>query len=302
MPIIQNTAATMITPDRAGWYGLTNGVAGGTAAMQPLTYVTNNITVGYNTVPNITPVGTGTTGAFYYNNLYNNLQQYVGQTMDANTVLQVQNTVNNFGNDMYAATGAYQPYHVTIAQDGTGTIVVNGDGSYQWMVHGAPPTKSAAVREAMRKNLVAERRRRAVGLPFQASAEELKARETLRDMISENEWRRYLTNGFIMTKGQSGKWYQIFQQYNERIRVYENGKHVEMLCIHSDGECPPTDHVINMKILAEVDESALWKGSNKHGAWGAMGTGNITYQNGTLVSNNEKRSLLEIAKSFSNAS
>jgi hypothetical protein len=299
MPVIQNTAATNIAiPGQ--WYNVTNvvggyGGAGETAVMQqPITYATNNITVEYNTaVPNITAASG--TGGYFYNNLYNNLQGYVGQTMDANMVLQIQNTVNNFGADMYATTGTYNPYHVTIAQDGTGTIVVNGDGTYQWMVQGAPPTKSAMVREAIRKNLVAERRRRAVGLPSQASAEELKARETLRDMISENEWRRYLTNGFIMTKGQSGKWYQIFQQYHERIRVYEKGQHVETLCIHSDGECPPTDHVINMKILAEVDEAALFKGSNKHGVFPGI-------TNTTQINVPDGRNLIEIAKGFSQVS
>lgn len=301
MPIVNATAANLVIPD-GQWYNLTNTVGGGTAAMQPITYATNNMTVQYGTaVPNITSAGG--TGAYYYNNLYNNLQGYVGQTMDATTVLQIQNTVNTFGNDMYATTGAYQPYHVTIAQDGTGTIVVNGDGTYQWMVQGAPPTKSAMVREAIRKNLVAERRRRAVGLPAQASAEELKARETLRDMISENEWRRYLTNGFIITKGQSGKWYQIFHQYHERIRVYEAGKHTETLCIHSDQECPPTDHVINMKILAEVDEATLWKSANKHGAF-LGGTHNMNYVNGALIQSKvpEKKTLIQIAKDFSKVS
>jgi hypothetical protein len=92
----------------------------------------------------------------------------------------------------------------------------------------------------------------------------LKARETLRDMISESEWRRYVTNGFIMVRGQSKKWYQIFSNRSQRIRVFENGIQVKVLCIHSADECPATDHVINMKILAEIDEAALWKSANQY--------------------------------------
>jgi hypothetical protein len=293
-----NLATTQVNPYGGEW--IVGGTGGTSVINNPVTWATDTISVQYDTAAlNITAAGTG---PYSYSNLYDNFRGYVGQTMDGTTAIQVQHTASNLGTDIYATTGAYQPYNVIWANDGTGTMVVNGNGTYTWMVGGPLPTKSAAVRQAIRKNLVAERRRRAVGLPFQASGEELKARETLRDMISENEWRRYLTNGFLMVKGQSGKWYQIFQQYSERIRVYERGQHVETLCIHSDGECPPTDHVINMKILAEVDEVTLWKSSNKHGAF--MGMPTMTYNNATLVQGAvpEKKNLIDVAKSFSKAS
>jgi hypothetical protein len=73
-----------------------------------------------------------------------------------------------------------------------------------------------------------------------------------------------VTNGFLMVKGQSGKWYQIFSNRSERVRVFENGIQTKILCIHSSDECPPTDHVINMKILAEIDEDSLWKSANQY--------------------------------------
>ena len=94
-----------------------------------------------------------------------------------------------------------------------------------------------------------------------ASIAELKARETLREFITEDDWRRYVTNGFIMAKGQSGKWYQLFG--DERVKVFEKGKLVCKLCIHSTG-CPPTDHVLSMKTLVEFDEEAIWAGANIH--------------------------------------
>jgi len=91
---------------------------------------------------------------------------------------------------------------------------------------------------------------------------ELKAQETLREFISEGEWRRYVTNGFIMVKSQKyqNRTYQIFR--DERITVWITGKIAAKLCIHTHNSCPPTDHVINMKTLAEFDEDAIWAGSN----------------------------------------
>jgi hypothetical protein len=93
---------------------------------------------------------------------------------------------------------------------------------------------------------------------------ELKARETLRDMILESEYRRYITNGFVMVKAiQSSRWYQIFND-RQKINVYEDGKKVCSLCIHTDDSCPPTDHIINMKLLAEIDEEKIWASANSY--------------------------------------
>ena len=100
--------------------------------------------------------------------------------------------------------------------------------------------------------------KRALGI----SDKEEKARDTLRDLLTEKDWRRYITNGFIMVKGTSGYWYQIFHSYCERVQVYKDGKRVKEICIHTDRSCPPTDHVINMKVLIEMDESAIWANGN----------------------------------------
>lgn len=97
----------------------------------------------------------------------------------------------------------------------------------------------------------------------QVHPQELKARETLREMITESEYRRYITNGFIMVKAKSGLWYQIFnKQAGYWVFSFKDGKMFERLCIHTDSICPPTDHVINMKVLAEIDEESLRKGAN----------------------------------------
>lgn len=92
------------------------------------------------------------------------------------------------------------------------------------------------------------------------SGQEIKARSTLRDMLTEKEWRRYLTNGFVMHKGSFDLWYQIFSIGG--IAVYRHGKKTHSICIHTDTSCPPSDHVINMMTLIDLDESMIWKGGN----------------------------------------
>lgn len=95
------------------------------------------------------------------------------------------------------------------------------------------------------------------------SPSELKARSTLRDLISEKAYRRYLINGFIMVRGKSGRYYQIFSD-QRHTKVYENEKCINEICIHTNKICPPTDHVINLKMLVEFDEQEVWDGGNIH--------------------------------------
>lgn len=124
------------------------------------------------------------------------------------------------------------------------------------------------MREAIKHNLLIRSGGKRKSLDLNVTPQELKARDTLRDMISEAEWRRYATNGFLMVKGSkdfskgAAYWYQIFADRSRRVRVYQNGKALKDICIHSDQVCPPSDHVINMKVLVEIDEQAVWSGGN----------------------------------------
>lgn len=188
----------------------------------------------------------------------------------------------------------------TIYVSDTGTISVSStnltiDGSYPYQGTGTTfvwdsiPNKKALLKEKIRQNLLIRTVSRSLNRAV--SPEEQRARDSLRDIISEQDWRRYVTNGFIMVKG-FDCWYQIFNEGN--IRVYRKGKHTHSICIHTDRSCPPTDHVLNMKILVEIDESQIWRG------------GNITNHNSpnlfsmgvTGLTVNTEQTLLEIAKGF----
>lgn len=99
--------------------------------------------------------------------------------------------------------------------------------------------------------------RRPVRLP--SSAAEVRARNSLRDCLSEREYKRFLVNGFLLVRGASGLVYQAFLD-QRRTAVWRSGKMIAELCIHTL-DCPPSDHLLNVKILAEMDEQSLWRES-----------------------------------------
>lgn len=110
---------------------------------------------------------------------------------------------------------------------------------------------SAAVRRSRQKPI--ERKK--------ITSAERKAQESLREILLESEWRRYITNGFIMVRGPSGRFYQLFRD-GRHTEVFYRGKKVYSLCIRTAGECPPSDHVLGLKLRLEYDEESVWQGSN----------------------------------------
>jgi len=95
------------------------------------------------------------------------------------------------------------------------------------------------------------------------SKPELKARDTLRDLVSEKQWRKYLSRGYVIIKGKSGKVYQIFAKHlTKRIQVYEKNIKIFDLCIHSEN-VPNTDHVITCMLLIQNNEEDFIKQCNK---------------------------------------
>ncbi len=103
--------------------------------------------------------------------------------------------------------------------------------------------------------------RRQNPIPQKVEPSEQKARESLREILLESEYRRYVTNGFIMVRGPSGRHYQVFRD-RRHTEVYYRGKKAYSLCIRTAGECPPSDHVLNLKLRLEYDEESVWTGSN----------------------------------------
>lgn len=89
---------------------------------------------------------------------------------------------------------------------------------------------------------------------YHYSKSEWKAIETLREMLSEKEFKRYLVYGFITVKGKSGKVYQIFRT-KAHTKVWSGGNLIEEVCVRiKDKGIPFTDNVIAFKTMIETNE------------------------------------------------
>jgi hypothetical protein len=115
----------------------------------------------------------------------------------------------------------------------------------------------------LRKNTITPIVRHRADPVFAETPAETIALETLREMITEEEFRKYMVQGFVLVRGASGKVYQIFRQ-QRHIKVRLNGQLVEELCIGLKKELhtPPTDKVIAFKTMIEVGEDVIRKFSN----------------------------------------
>jgi len=97
---------------------------------------------------------------------------------------------------------------VTYTQDSLGNVV--NSNIYVTSNESAEAIAKRRLKEIMKSNLLIRGRSRHLALPRYVTPQEAKARETLRDLISEREYRRYLTNGFVIIQAVSGKCYQVF--------------------------------------------------------------------------------------------
>jgi hypothetical protein len=204
----------------------------------------------YNTTWN---TQTGTTAPYNFDNVY---------TIDGNYAINIPPNITSINYNNGTATTLNQ-MRVTLTGHVTPEIFEQAK-KYQEMLNARHLIQQ--LRDKMRTVSVHVKKnkgRKFIPADHKVNPQELKARETLREMIPEWEYRRYLTNGFIMVKAKSGLWYQIFnKQAGYWVFSFKDGKMFERLCIHTDAVCPPTDHVINMKVLAEIDEETLRKGAN----------------------------------------
>lgn len=89
------------------------------------------------------------------------------------------------------------------------------------------------------------------------------ALDTLREMITEEEFRRYIKYGFVAVRGRSGNVYQIFRN-KHHTKVWKGNKVVEEVCvrIRYEARVPPTDNVIAFMAMVQADEDAFRKAGN----------------------------------------
>jgi hypothetical protein len=101
--------------------------------------------------------------------------------------------------------------------------------------------------------------------PVPGNSGETRARETLRLIVGEEQFRRFLRRGFVTIRGASGKIYQIFHKQHHFTYVWENGRCVERLCIYLKGNFPATDFIITLYLMIMNNEERVWQIGNKMG-------------------------------------
>lgn len=87
------------------------------------------------------------------------------------------------------------------------------------------------------------------------------AKQTLREIVTEVEFRKYLKYGFVLVKSDSGAVYQVFRN-NAHTKVWKGGRLIEEICVRLQGDVPSTDNVIAFKTMIETDEYAFRKLGN----------------------------------------
>lgn len=240
--------------------------------------------------------GTGTTYRFLNSTagsdlIYRNSTNYTGG-IDVATSGSVYNTITP--SIIYTPTSAstsagtmYNPYastnvtSTTLEVDGTITCGRNSDlfgldlfynnsvfyndsvDSLSYDLTQKNPKE--ALRFRIRSNLnISRLGREALGVPKNIPENEIVAIETLREMITEAELRKYLKFGFVLVPGKSGKTYQVFRN-RSHTKVWHNGEVIEEVCVRIDRgavKVPETDNVIAFKQMIETDEEEFRKSGN----------------------------------------
>ena len=131
------------------------------------------------------------------------------------------------------------------------------DGAYQRRVK----------RQRLRQNLVTTWRRRSDPVRAESQQEAI-AQETLREVVTEDQFKKYLRYGFVLVPGKSGAHYQVFRN-NHHVKVWVGGRVVEEICVYlmadSEGHlAPPTDKVVAFKAMIEADEEAFKNMGNRY--------------------------------------
>lgn len=87
---------------------------------------------------------------------------------------------------------------------------------------------------------------------------EQRARETMRRVLGDREYRRFMKHGFVSVKGKTGLVYQIFPGHNFTC-VFEKGKLVDRLCVVLRGNFPPTDSLMMRYLMILNNEEEFRK-------------------------------------------
>lgn len=107
-------------------------------------------------------------------------------------------------------------------------------------------------------------KRAALALP--TDLREIRARATLRRIIGEDKFRRFMRDGFITVVSKTGLTYRVFPGHGI-TEVYNKGTMVDRLCVVLKGQFPPTDELLMRYLLILNDEGEFSKHARKQGIY-----------------------------------
>jgi hypothetical protein len=205
------------------------------------------------------------------------LENYLYTPANTATYHSIQDTINQ-----YMTTGATVSYYSArrgIADSGTGTAgnwITDSnfnslDNSLNIRVNFAESEEEIRKREKehqrylkqqkIKSNLLIKIRSRGTSHKYIPENEQL-AMETLREYVTETEFRKYLRFGFICVEGLTGKIYQIFRN-RSHTKVWKGGRVIDEICVNiKDRKVPPTDSVIAFRTMIQASEEDFYKLGN----------------------------------------
>lgn len=207
-----------------------------------------------------------TASSYIPSSVYNVISRYIGEP---NNTATRYNIVNDLNDQLYVSGTATNDidFGGTNSSYFNGSIELRGNtivSSSGFM------NAFASQEEAKREGFRLKIRNQLIFVPkgkadpvSNIKSNEAVAIETLREMISEEEFKRFIARGFITVQGRSGKTYQIFRN-NWHTKVWVGGKLVEEICVRISGsvKAPATDNLIAFKAMIEADEEEFRKIGN----------------------------------------
>lgn len=231
--------------------------------------VTNGSTL---TIDNVSYKGSTVTYTATYDNSYkevtskdvlNSIDNYIRVTNSHTYIpaMQVTNTPYGAYDSNINQTTSYRAWEITPTYQ-----VWNENVSNLTCLHGVtfnsisldswavPPDPKMAKRLKLKENLFPVIITKRNIFNFSGHPGEPKALCSLREIITETEYRKYLRYGFVNVTGKSGDTYQIFRN-KSHTKVFRGGKLIEEICVRINSvDAPPTDSVIAFKTLIETNE------------------------------------------------
>jgi hypothetical protein len=227
--------------------------------------VTSNLNITQGTYGTSTYTNSYTTGTYEPSRITNYVpDDYIlGGTNSVNSV--ISNNIYTNSATYSTELSSYGTYSIKdIIWYPMQTIQVYSGSDSIWVNDPAGLSKKDQLRVKLRDNLVPSIKSRNKLLEKVLPNNELVALETLREELSETEYRKYLKHGFVLVKGKSGDIYQVFRN-KSHTKVWRGGKLIEEICVRiKDKSIPETDNVIAFKTMIEVDENEFKELGNRY--------------------------------------